>query len=121
MDTVTTAAADTAAGTWELVSVTYNGMTVGKEDLEEMGTAMTLDLLKDGVLMLANADTEMVFERPGSVAAVTAPDEEEGEQTASSTAASVEDSWTVVPLASGRLVREIFCHVHRYVSCNSCF
>ena len=82
MDTVTTAAADTAAGTWELVSVTYNGMTVGKEDLEEMGTAMTLDLLEDGVLMLANADTEMVFERPGSVAAVTAPDEEEGEQTA---------------------------------------
>ena len=109
VDTVTTAAADTAAGTWELVSMTYNGMTVGKEDLEEMGTAMTLDLLEDGtgtmdydgtvydltwddssitmedvtdfytledgVLMLANADTEMVFERPGSVAAVTAPDE----------------------------------------------
>ena len=102
VDTVTTAAADTAAGTWELVSMTYNGMTVGKEDLEEMGNAMTLDLLEDGVLMLANADTEMVFERPGSVAAVTAPDEEEGEQTASSTAASVEDSWTVVPLASAQ-------------------
>ena len=136
VDTVTTAAADTAAGTWELVSMTYNGMTVGKEDLEEMGTAMTLDLLEDGtgtmdydgtvydltwddssitmedvadfytledgVLMLANADTEMVFERPGSVAAVTAPDEEEGEQTASSTAASIEDSWTVVPLASAQ-------------------
>ena len=48
VDTVTTAAADTAAGTWELVSMTYNGMTVGKEDLEEMGTAMTLDLLEDG-------------------------------------------------------------------------
>ncbi|WP_215703874.1 hypothetical protein [Clostridium sp. MCC328] len=82
-----------------------NEATVGKEDLEEMGTAMTLDLLEDGtgtmdydgtvydltwddssitmedvadfytledgVLMLANADTEMVFERPGSVAAVT--------------------------------------------------
>ena len=142
MDTVTTAAADTAAGTWELVSMTYNGMTVGKEDLEEMGTAMTLDLLEDGtgtmdydgtvydltwddssitmedvadfytledgVLMLANADTEMVFERPGSVAAVTAPDEEEGEETASSTAAdsqtetAVEDNWTVVPLASAQ-------------------
>ena len=113
-----------------------NEATVGKEDLEEMGTAMTLDLLEDGtgtmdydgtvydltwddssitmedvadfytledgVLMLANADTEMVFERPGSVAAVTAPDEEEGEQTASSTAASIEDSWTVVPLASAQ-------------------
>ena len=136
VDTVTTAVADTAAGTWELVSMTYNGMTVGKEDLEEMGTAMTLDLLEDGtgtmdydgtvydltwddssitmedvadfytledgVLMLANADTEMVFERPGSVAAVTAPDEKDGEQTASSTAASVEDSWTVVPLASAQ-------------------
>ena len=36
------------AGTWELVSMTYNGMTVGKEDLEEMGTAMRLwDLLRD--------------------------------------------------------------------------
>ena len=79
-----------------------NEATVGKEDLEEMGTAMTLDLLEDGVLMLANADTEMVFERPGSVAAVTAPDEEEGEQTASNTAASIEDSWTVVPLASAQ-------------------
>lgn len=33
---------------WELVSMTYNGMTVGKEDLEEMGTAMTLELLEDG-------------------------------------------------------------------------
>lgn len=116
--------------------MTYNGMTVGKEDLEEMGTAMTLDLLEDGtgtmdydgtvydltwddssitmedvadfytledgVLMLANADTEMVFERPGSVAAVTTPDEEEGEQTASSTAASIEGNWTVVPLASAQ-------------------
>ena len=80
-----------------------NEATVGKEDLEEMGTAMTLDLLEDGtgtmdydgtvydltcddssitmedvadfytledgVLTLANADTEMVFERPGNVAA----------------------------------------------------
>ena len=89
--------------------MTYNGMTVGKEDLEEMGTAMTLDLLEDGVLMLANADTEMVFERPGSVAAVTAPDEEEGEQTASSTAASVEDSWTVVPLASAQALVPYSC------------
>lgn len=148
VDTVTTAAADTAAGTWELVSMTYNGMTVGKEDLEEMGTAMTLDLLEDGtgtmdydgtvydltwddssitmedvadsytledgVLILANADTEMVFERPGSVAAVTAPDEEEGEETLpdgeegqaaaadSKTETAVEDSWTVVPLASAQ-------------------
>ena len=95
------APADTAAGTWELVSMTYNGMTVGKEDLEEMGTSMTLNLLEDGtgtmdydgtvhdltwddsaittdgvadaytledgVLVLANEETEMVFERPGCV------------------------------------------------------
>ena len=153
-DAVMSVSEDTAAGTWELVSMTYNGMTVGKEDLEEMGTAMTLDLLEDGtgtmdydgtvydltwddssitmedvvdfytledgVLMLANADTEMVFERPGSVAAVTAPDEEEGEQTADSrtetgshteaqaaaadskTETAVEDNWTVVPLASAQ-------------------
>lgn len=147
-DAATIAAADTAAGTWELVSMTYNGMTVGKEDLEEMGTAMTLELLEDGtgtmdydgtvydltwndssiimedvadsytledgVLMLANDDTEMVFERPGSVAAVTAPDEEEGEETLpdgeegqaaaadSKTETTVEDSWTVVPLASAQ-------------------
>ena len=143
VDTVTTAAADTATGTWELVSMTYNGMTVGKEDLEEMGTAMTLELLEDGtgtmdydgtvydltwndssiimedvadsytledgVLILANADTEMVFERPGSVAAVTAPDEEEGAlpngeagAADSKTETAVEDSWTVVPLASAQ-------------------
>ncbi len=118
VDTVTTAAADTAAGTWELVSVTYNGMTVGKEDLEEMGTSMPMNLLEDatgtmdydgtghdltwddsaittdgvadaytlegGVLVLATDATEMVCERTGSMAAVTAPDEEEGEQTADS-------------------------------------
>ena len=142
-DAATIAAADTAAGTWELVSMTYNGMSVGKEDLEEMGTAMTLELLEDGtgtmdydgtvydltwddssitmedvadsytledgVLILANADTEMVFERPGSVAAVTAPDEEEGAlpngeagATDSQTEIAVEDNWTVVPLASAQ-------------------
>ena len=142
-DAVMSVNEDTAAGTWELVSMTYNGMTVGKEDLEEMGTAMTLDLLEDGtgtmdydgtvydltwddsaittdgvadaymledgVLVLANEETEMVFERPGSMAAVTAPDEEEDEQTADSrtetgshTEASIEDNWTVVPLASAQ-------------------
>ena len=147
-DAATIAAADTAAGTWELVSMTYNGMTVGKEDLEEMGTAMTLELLEDGtgtmdydgtvydltwndssiimedvadsytledgVLILANDDTEMVFGRPGSVAAVTTLDEEEGEETLpdgeegqaaaadSKTETTVEDSWTVVPLASAQ-------------------
>ena len=37
-DAVMSVSEDTAAGTWELVSMTYNGMTVGKEDLEEMGT-----------------------------------------------------------------------------------
>ncbi len=142
-DAVMSVSEDTAAGTWELVSMTYNGMTVGKEDLEEMGTAMTLDLLEDGtgtmdydgtvydltwddsaittdgvadaymledgVLVLANEETEMVFERQGSMTAVTAPDEEEGEQTADSrtetgshTEASIEDNWTVVPLASAQ-------------------
>ena len=85
-----------------------NEATVGKEDLEEMGTAMTLDLLEDGtgtmdydgtvydltwndssiimedvtdsytledgVLILANDDTEMVFGRTVRVVAVTTPD-----------------------------------------------
>ena len=143
LDAVMSVSEDTAAGTWELVSMTYNGMTVGKEDLEEMGTSMTLNLLEDGtgtmdydgtvydltwddsaittdgvadaymlengVLVLANEETEMVFERPGSMAAVTAPDEEEDEQTADSrtetgshTEASIEDNWTVVPLASAQ-------------------
>ena len=178
-DAVMSVSEDTAAGTWELVSMTYNGMTVGKEDLEEMGTSMTLNLLEDGtgtmdydgtvhdltwddsaittdgvadaytledgVLVLANEETEMVFERPGSMAAVTAPDEEEDKQTADSrtetgshTEASIEDNWTVVPLASAQELvpysctefsmnipqgwsNEIFCHVHRYVSCDSCF
>ena len=142
-DAVMSVSEDTAAGTWELVSMTYNGMTVGKEDLEEMGTSMTLNLLEDGTgtmdydgtvydltwddsaittdgvadaytledgaLVLANDETEMVFERTGSMAAVTAPDEEEDEQTADSrtetgsqTEASIEDNWTVVPLASAQ-------------------
>ena len=142
-DAATIAAADTAAGTWELVSMTYNGMKVGKEELEETGTSMTLNLLKDGtgtmdydgtvydltwddsaittdgvadaytledgVLVLANDETEMVFERTGSMAAVTTSDEEEDEQTADSrtetgshTEASIEDNWTVVPLASAQ-------------------
>ena len=142
-DAVMSVSEDTAAGTWELVSMTYNGMKVGKEDMEEMGTSMTLNLLKDGTgtmdydgtvydltwddsaittdgvadaytledgaLVLANDETEMVFERTGSMAAVTAPDEEEDEQTADSRTetgshmeASIEDNWTVVPLASAQ-------------------
>lgn len=142
-DAVMSVSEDTAAETWELVSMTYNGMTVGKEDLEEMGTSMTLNLLEDGTgtmdydgtvydltwddsaittdgvadaytledgaLVLANDETEMVFERTGNMAAVTAPDEEEDEQTADSrtetgshTEASIEDNWTVVPLASAQ-------------------
>ena len=142
-DAVMSVSEDTAAGTWELVSMTYNGMKVGKEDMEEMGTSMTLNLLKDGtgtmdydgtvydltwddsaittdgvadaytledgVLVLANDETEMVFERTGSMAAVTTSDEEEDEQTADSrtetgshTEASIEDNWTVVPLASAQ-------------------
>ena len=142
-DAVMSVSEDTAAGTWELVSMTYNGMKVGKEELEETGTSMTLNLLKDGtgtmdydgtvydltwddsaittdgvadaytleddVLVLANDETEMVFERTGSMAAVTTSDEEEDEQTADSrtetgshTEASIEDNWTVVPLASAQ-------------------
>ena len=142
-DAVMSVSEDTAAGTWELVSMTYNGMKVGQEDMEEMGTSMTLNLLKDGTgtmdydgtvydltwddsaittdgvadaytledgaLVLANDETEMVFERTGSMAAVTAPDEEEDEQTADSRTetgshmeASIEDNWTVVPLASAQ-------------------
>ena len=132
------AAEDTAAGSWSLVSMTYNGTTVGKEDLEDMGTSLTLELLEDGtgtmdydgtvydltwddstittdgvadaytledgVLILANEDTEMVFERPGSVAEVAAPDGEAGQAAASDsqTETAVEDSWTVVPLASAQ-------------------
>ena len=102
-------------------------------------------MLEDGVLVLANEETEMVFERQGSMTAVTAPDEEEmvskqqtHVQTGSHTEASIEDNWTVVPLASAQelvpysctefsmnipegMDSAIFCHVHRYVSCNSCF
>ena len=83
--------------------LTWDDSSITMEDVADFYT------LEDGVLMLANADTEMVFERPGSVAAVTAPDEEEGEQTADSrtetgshTEASIEDNWTVVPLASAQ-------------------
>ena len=131
---------DTAAGNWSLVSMSYNGMTAGKEDLKDMGTSMSMELLEDGsgtmdydgtvydlvwddstitmegvadsytledgVLVLANEDTEMVFERPGSTAeaAVTLPDEEAEEETVadSQTETGIEDNWTVVPLASAQ-------------------
>lgn len=138
VETTVDTAEDTAAGSWALVSMTYNGTTVGKEDLEDMGTSLTLELLEDGtgtmdydgtvydltwddstittdgvadsytledgVLVLANDDTEMVFERPGNTAAVTAPVEEAGQVvvTDSQTETAVEDSWTVVPLASAQ-------------------
>ena len=133
-------AEETAAGSWSLVSMTYNGMTVGKEDLTDMGTSMSMELLEDGsgtmdydgtvydlvwddstitmegvadsytledgVLVLANEDTEMVFERPGSTAEVTAPapDEEAEPDTVadSQTETEIEDNWTVVPLASAQ-------------------
>ena len=45
-DAATIAAADTAAGTWELVSMTYNGMTVGKEDLEEIAEEPVAPVLR---------------------------------------------------------------------------
>lgn len=130
--------ADTAAGTWSLVSMTYNGITVGKEDLADMEISITMEMLEDGsgtmdydgtvceltwddstitadgvadsytledgVLVLANDDTEMVFERPGSTMAVAAPDGEEEQRTAadSHTAAAIEDNWTVIPLDSAQ-------------------
>lgn len=138
VETTVDTAEDTATGSWALVSMTYNGTTVGKEDLEDMGTSLTLELLEDGtgtmdydgtvydltwddstittdgvadsytledgVLVLANDDTEMVFERPGNTAAVTAPVEEAGQVVASDsqTETAVEDIWTVVPLASAQ-------------------
>ena len=134
----TETAADTAAGSWSLVSMTYDGVTVGKEDLADMGTAISLELieggtgtmdydgvssvltwdsstittdgvadsytLEDGVLILANDNTEMVFERQGSAAAVTTLDAEDVRETAadSQTVTSAGDSWTVVPLASAQ-------------------
>lgn len=138
VETTMDTAEDTAVGRWSLVSMTYNGTTVGKEDLEDMETSLILELLEDGtgtmdydgtvydltwddstittdgvadaytledgVLVLANDETEMVFERPGSVAEVTAPDGEETQGTVmdSPAVAAVEDSWTVVPLASAQ-------------------
>ena len=129
------ALADTAAGDWELVSMSYSGMTLGKEDLDNSDITMTLSLLEDGtgtmeydglvyeltwdgssittdgvadsytledgVLTIANEDTEMVFTRPGSLASPDAP--KAGQETLAAGAASeqsVEESWTVEPLAS---------------------
>ena len=131
------ALADTAAGDWELVSMSYSGMTLGKEDLDNSDITMTLSLLEDGtgtmeydglvyeltwdgssittdgvadsytledgVLTIANEDTEMVFTRPGSLASPDAP--KAGQETLSAGAASeqsVEESWTVEPLASAQ-------------------
>ena len=43
-----TAGADTPAGAWTLVRMSYNGLTVEKEDLEDMDVSMALQLLEDG-------------------------------------------------------------------------
>ena len=131
------ALADTAAGDWELVSMSYSGMTLGKEDLDNSDITMTLSLqedgtgtmeydgsvyeltwdgssitmdgvadsytLEDGVLTIANEDSEMVFTRPGSLASPDAP--KTGQENLAAGAASeqsVEESWTVEPLASAQ-------------------
>ena len=129
--------ADTAAGDWELVSMSYSGMTLGKEDLDNSDITMTLSLLEDGtgtmeydgsvyeltwdgssittdgvadsytledgVLTIANEDTEMVFTRPGSLASPDAPRaEQETLAVGAASEQSVEESWTVEPLASAQ-------------------
>lgn len=138
------ALADTAAGDWELVSMSYSGMTLGKEDLDNSDITMTLSLLEDGtgtmeydglvyeltwdgssittdgvadsytledgVLTIANEDTEMVFTRPGSLASPGAP--KAGQETLAAGAAleqSVEESWTVEPLASAQALVPYSC------------
>ena len=138
------ALADTAAGDWELVSMSYSGMTLGKEDLDNSDITMTLSLLEDGtgtmeydglvyeltwdgsnittdgvadsytledgVLTIANEDTEMVFTRPGSLASPDAP--KAGQETLAAGAASeqsVEESWTVEPLASAQALVPYSC------------
>ena len=138
------ALADTAAGDWELVSMSYSGMTLGKEELDNSDITMTLSLLEDGtgtmeydglvyeltwdgssittdgvadsytledgVLTIANEDTEMVFTRPGSLASPDAP--KAGQETLAAGAASeqsVEESWTVEPLASAQALGPYSC------------
>ena len=138
------ALADTAAGDWELVSMSYSGMTLGKEDLDNSDITMTLSLLEDGtgtmeydgsvyeltwdgssitmdgvadsytledgVLTIANEDSEMVFTRPGSLASPDAP--KTGQETLAAGAASeqsVEESWTVEPLASAQALVPYSC------------
>ena len=138
------ALADTAAGDWELVSMSYSGMTLGKEDLDNSDITMTLSLqedgtgtmeydgsvyeltwdgssitmdgvadsytLEDGVLTIANEDSEMVFTRPGSLASPDAP--KTGQENLAAGAASeqsVEESWTVEPLASAQALVPYSC------------
>ena len=128
---------ETAAGDWELVSMSYSGMTLGKEDLDSSDITMTLSLLEDGtgtmeyagsiyeltwdgssittdgvadsytledgVLTIADEDTEMVFTRPGSLASPDAPKaEQETLAAGAASEQSVEESWTVEPLASAQ-------------------
>ena len=138
------ALADTAAGDWELVSMSYSGMTLGKEDLDNSDITMTLSLLEDGtgtmeydglvyeltwdgssittdgvadsytledgVLTIANEDTEMVFTRPGSLASPDAPKaEQETLAAGAASEQSVEESWTVEPLASAQALVPYSC------------
>ena len=137
------ALADTAAGDWELVSMSYSGMTLGKEDLDNSDITMTLSLLEDGtgtmeydgsvyeltwdgssittdgvadsytledgVLTIANEDTEMVFTRPGSLASPDAPKTEQELAAGAASEQSVEESWTVEPLASAQALVPYSC------------
>ena len=40
--------AETAAGKWKLVSMVYDGVSLDEEELEEMGSLVTLELAQDG-------------------------------------------------------------------------
>ena len=52
------AAANPAEGSWVLIELTYNGVTAGKEELAEIGSTTTLELLADGTGTM-NSDGEV--------------------------------------------------------------
>lgn len=166
--TVENAGADTLVGSWTLVRMSYNGLTLEKEDLGDMDISMALQMLddgtgtmdydgvlrelswdtdnitmegvtdgytlEDGLLTMTDEGMELVFERAagnlladgtsgtthngdsgdawnsdakdGSTGLTSGTGNSSG-QTAQGE--SLEDSWTVVPLASSQALVPYSC------------
>lgn len=120
----------TAAGSWTLVGMTYDGVDIGEDDLKEAEMNITLELLSDGtgtmeyegeiyeltwdeneintedgpttyvldndILTVTEEEIKMAFARTENTVAESV----ENQTNTLETELSLEDTWTVIPLAS---------------------